>query len=265
MPLTDPQLLSRYVQSRDEAAFTELVARHLPLVRGILWRRTGNKELIDDLAMQVFAVLAQKAGSLQKRSTVAGWIVITARQKAAEAMRNDSTRRKYMDQLADHTAANSTATATSDDSDLKEATLHLDDALADLPDSDREAVLLHYYEDLPYREVGLRLGRKRGRYPQTRQQSHRANGQLSSATRRHAKRRCHRQWPGDRTDYRLSQGCLNHQRRHHFETGSLACCHHACACHPRDRISVQVVRHRSCRRADLRERRLCYRKALRCL
>jgi DNA-directed RNA polymerase specialized sigma24 family protein len=39
---TDTDLLTRYVDRRDEAAFEALVERYLPLVRGVLWRRMGD-------------------------------------------------------------------------------------------------------------------------------------------------------------------------------------------------------------------------------
>ena len=148
---SDPELLSRYLDHDDESAFTELVARYLPLVEGILRRRTGSTEL----AMQVFAALAVKAPDLKDRANVGGWLVITARQKGAEALRNDSTRKKYMEKLA------AEPDTSPDQLELgAETSQHLDDALAALPDDDRQAVLLHYYENLPYHQVGQRLGRK---------------------------------------------------------------------------------------------------------
>ncbi len=154
MPPTDPQLLSSYPKSRKESAFAELVERYLPLVRGILWRRTRNIELVDELSMQVFAALAQNASRLQKRPTIGGWLVITARQKAAEAIRNETTRRKHMKKFAAEPDTDSIP------SHFDGGTCHLDDALAELSEVDRQAVLLHFYEKLPYREVGRRIGKK---------------------------------------------------------------------------------------------------------
>ena len=156
MPHTDPQLLSRYVNADDQSAFTELVTRYLPLVRGMLWRRTGDRQTVDELAMQVFATVAQNATKLQNRSTIGGWLVITSRQKASEALRNDFTRRKYMEQFA----AETTSDSDSDFVPVEEATHYLDDALAELQERDRQAVLLRFYEKLSYREIARQLGRK---------------------------------------------------------------------------------------------------------
>ena len=154
---TDSELLSRYVDRGDEAAFEEIVARYLPLVRGVLWRRMGKTDAVDELAMQAFAALAQNAGDLRQRASIGGWLVITARQKSAENLRKTATRKRHMDKLAEHEAAHAGAlhqTAT-----LDEATSYLDDALASLGEADRDAVLLHFYDGLPYREIGQRIAR----------------------------------------------------------------------------------------------------------
>lgn len=155
---TDSELLTRYVGSRDEAAFQALVERYLPLVRGVLWRRMGDVDQVDELAMQTFAALAQNAGDLCRRASVGGWLVITARQKSAESHRKAATRSRHMKKLAEHETARA-AGVVNQASALDEAKPHLDDALASLAEHDRDAVLLHFYDGLPYREIGQRIAR----------------------------------------------------------------------------------------------------------
>lgn len=154
---SDAQLLSRYTDTGSETAFRELVERYLPLVRGIVWRQSSRPDLVDDVAMQVFAAVAQKATELQKRDSLGGWIVVAARMKVAEHLRNQDTRRRHMKNFSDNETA--TTTPGLPDANLwDEATPVLDEALTALPESDREAVVLHFYHGLPYREVGERLG-----------------------------------------------------------------------------------------------------------
>lgn len=64
--MTDDQtLLRRFAEKQDEGAFTELVNRHLGMVHGICQRRTGDSQLAEELAQNVFSSLARKAGSIE--------------------------------------------------------------------------------------------------------------------------------------------------------------------------------------------------------
>jgi hypothetical protein len=61
----DAELLRRYVDHRDEAAFTNLVGRHVNGVYSSALRRVGgDAHLAEDIVQQVFAALARKAGRL---------------------------------------------------------------------------------------------------------------------------------------------------------------------------------------------------------
>lgn len=74
MNRTNSDLLTRYLTRADEAAFETLLERYLPPVRGVLWRRMGKSDAVDDLAMQTFAALARNAEKLRERDTLgAGW------------------------------------------------------------------------------------------------------------------------------------------------------------------------------------------------
>lgn len=62
---TDNELLRQFVEDHSEAAFTELVQRHLPLVRATALRRVGgDAHAADDVTQQVFVALARKAPGL---------------------------------------------------------------------------------------------------------------------------------------------------------------------------------------------------------
>ena len=61
----DLTLLNRFARFKDDDAFTELVRRHIDLVYGVCLRRTGNRELSEELVQNVFASLTRKADSLK--------------------------------------------------------------------------------------------------------------------------------------------------------------------------------------------------------
>ncbi len=73
-PTPDQELLTRFLQDRDENAFATLVGRHGAMVLGVCQRILHNAHDAEDACQAVFLVLARKAGSVRKRGSVASWL-----------------------------------------------------------------------------------------------------------------------------------------------------------------------------------------------
>lgn len=71
--LADGQLLSRYIEGRDENAFAALVKRHGPMVWGVC-RRLLNQHDAEDAFQATFLVLVRKATTIDPREMVANWL-----------------------------------------------------------------------------------------------------------------------------------------------------------------------------------------------
>src|SRR5260370_9163180 len=75
---TDAQLLQRFAQQRDEAAFALLVQRHGPMVLGVCRRVLANSHDAEDAFQATFLVLARKAAALGWRDSVSTWLYTVA-------------------------------------------------------------------------------------------------------------------------------------------------------------------------------------------
>jgi len=71
---SDPQLLRAYAERRSEAAFAELVRRHIDLVHSAAFRMVNDSHLAKDVSQGVFVALAKDAGKLTNHPVLSGWL-----------------------------------------------------------------------------------------------------------------------------------------------------------------------------------------------
>lgn len=152
--MNDLDLLQDYARSGSQSAFTRLVERHLPLVWSTARRQVGDAHLAEDIAQQVFSLLAQKAADLSAEVILSGWLYRSTTHIAARALRGEQ-RRVNREQEA--------VLAMNDphaDSIWPRIEPHLDAAMASLDERDRDAIVLRYFENRSLKEVGAALGTK---------------------------------------------------------------------------------------------------------
>jgi len=153
---TDSDLLRRYIQTRDESAFTNLVQRHLGLVYSVALRRVGGDvQLAEDVAQKVFSDLARKASSLLARPTLSGWLYTSAHLASAAVVRAER-RRKTRESEA-HLMQTTLSSSSEPDADWARLRPVIDDVIVALKDEDREAIALRFFEKRSFAEVGAAL------------------------------------------------------------------------------------------------------------
>src|SRR3954451_13744986 len=87
VPAADAELIRRFVGSKDEAAFAELVDRHGPMVLGVARRVVGDHHVAEDVLQATFLALARQAGHLRCPDALPAWLHRTARHLGLKAVR----------------------------------------------------------------------------------------------------------------------------------------------------------------------------------
>jgi RNA polymerase sigma factor (sigma-70 family) len=153
---TDSQLLREYAEGRSEAAFAELVRRHVDLVYSAALRMMGGEaEPAQDVTQGAFLALAQNAGKLTKHPVLSGWLHQTTRNIAANTVRSDARRRAREQEAA---AMSELLSNEPPDVPWDQLAPHLDTVLGELNPGERDALLLRYFERKSAREMGEILG-----------------------------------------------------------------------------------------------------------
>ncbi len=150
--LTDLELLRRFVDGRDAAAFEALIRRHGPMVFAAGQRVLGNAHDAEDVCQATFLLLAQKAASRQWQPSVANWLHRAAHLLALKARRAAVRRARREGSAAARALANPRIEKTG-----QELLAILDEELLALPELLRAPLVLCYLEGATRDEAALRL------------------------------------------------------------------------------------------------------------
>lgn len=173
------EALRSFVESGSGAAFAALAQRYAGLVYGAARRRTGSHELAEEVAQNVFTILARKAPALARTGTpLAAWLHRAAVLESSQAARRETTRQRAMKEFA---ARQELAISSSGPAPLDSILPDLDAALDELPRADRELLLARYFEERSYRDLAAATGRSEAALMQ---QHHRALEKLARLFRR---------------------------------------------------------------------------------
>ena len=153
MPNDDLTLLREYARSHSESAFASLVECHVNLVHSVALRQVRDPHLAEDVTQAVFIILARKAGTLGDNTILSGWLCRVTRYVSCRALRGEW-RRQQREQEA---YMQSTLNKPPSETWMQIAPL-LDAAMEKLNRKDHDALVLRYFENKNFSEVGLALG-----------------------------------------------------------------------------------------------------------
>jgi len=174
MDVADYKLLREYVRgsraghppsAAAEAAFSELARRYVDMVYSAAVRQCRDGHDAADVTQAVFIALARKAETIAPRVILAGWLLNAVRFAAAELRRREKRlkireRKVAMAQEIEYRSrmAGSGVIAQGGADESHEFAPVLDEALAELGEGYRAAVLLRYFEGKDYPQTAAALG-----------------------------------------------------------------------------------------------------------
>ncbi len=164
--LSDEQLMERFLEGRS-GAFQTLVERHSGRIYNFVLRQVGDKDLAEDIVQDTFLRVVRSAKSFRAKAKLTTWLYTIARNLCIDALRKAKHRRHasldkplsqqdggatLLDMVADDKPGHDSAARD------RRFVAALEDALATLPDEQREVFLMREIQGLKFREIAEIVG-----------------------------------------------------------------------------------------------------------
>jgi RNA polymerase sigma factor (sigma-70 family) len=148
------ELLLDYARNRNEAAFAEFVRTHVDLVYSAAKRRFGgDSHPAAEVTQEVFIAVARHAARLAQHPVLSAWLHASTRNAAANFRRREL---RHERQKQTFEAMQNLDTPAKPEGDALNVVL--DPAIDDLGESDRHAIMLRFFDNRSYPEIGTILG-----------------------------------------------------------------------------------------------------------
>jgi RNA polymerase sigma-70 factor (ECF subfamily) len=153
---TDIDIL-RSIARGDEQALSALYDRYRLILFGLILRILHSRPEAEDVLQEVFLQVWRKASDFDEaRGRPFTWLVTLARSRAIDRLRSLGSRERTAQEAARDVS--DTVSDAADDAVKSEQGEIVRRALSELPEEQRRALLLAYFEGLTQSEIAERLG-----------------------------------------------------------------------------------------------------------
>ena len=159
----DERLIARVAEG-DRRAFEMLYDRYASTVLGLAMKMLGDREVAEDAVQEIFWRVWRRLGSFDRSRAFAPWLFGIAHNYCIDELR----RRKVRPQSVYEDDDNPILSDIPDEADVGEAALLAEQgrivrsALEQLPEEQRQTLLLAYFGGLTQQEIAVKLGNPLG-------------------------------------------------------------------------------------------------------
>src|SRR5687768_2271486 len=148
----DAALLRQFAENGSEEAFATLVTRHINLIYSVALRHVDRPDQAEEVTQAVVIIFARKARELRHVKVLSAWLFKATRLTAANFMRSEIRRTRREQEAYMRSTLNQSEVEA-----WKQVAPSLDTVVARLPEKDRHAIILRFYEGKSLREVGAAM------------------------------------------------------------------------------------------------------------
>ena len=166
---SDFDLLKLYVKKQSMEAFEALVQRHRRQVYNFIYKMVGRAEAAEDIFQETFLRVIKNAHTYTPRAKFTTWCLQIARNLSLDYFKREGLRQHVSidaSPLGDDRSIAGLLQGTDPESGeilvSRELVEEVRQAVTQLPENQREALVLRMYEDLPYAEIADVLGSPEG-------------------------------------------------------------------------------------------------------
>ena len=159
---SDRELLNQYLQG-DKGAISTLIEKHNRRVRDYIRMMVGDSDLAADIAQETFikAVSVIDAGRYVDNGKFLSWVLRIAHNKALDYFRSQKSNSSVSESSAGY---NVLGTIKYAEKSIEESMISeqidtdIRSLVSELPEEQREVVMLRYYSDLSFKEIADQTG-----------------------------------------------------------------------------------------------------------
>jgi RNA polymerase sigma factor (sigma-70 family) len=157
----DMALLRQYVDEESQDAFAGLVDRHASWIHASARRALRTRDLADDATQTVFVILARKAPTIAPNVRVSGWLYHTTRFVISDLRKRATRHRRRHDAIMQAALERKNNDTVRNTRRLDHVRDTIGEALARLPEHERNAIAMHFFDGMTFRQMGEVLGLSR--------------------------------------------------------------------------------------------------------